>query len=250
MGFIQHLVWEVTRNNPVQIGATLNLGSDGNLVLADVDGRVVWQTNTPNKGVTGIKLLENGNLVLHNAKDKFLWQSFDHPTDTLLPGQSVRVGLRHKLVSRASPGSSLDGPYNLIVSPNDMSIFYKTQNKHTQNFIPYYTLPSINQGSTLKQVQFVVNTLNQFSSTLSVDFILQNGNYTGPIYTLTKTRYNSTLSFLRLDYDGNLRIYAYNDNASIKLGMFNFWTIDLDEVHESECQLPEKCGEFGVCDKD
>jgi hypothetical protein len=79
-------VWEANRGNPVHENATLTFGSNGNLVLADADGRVAWQTNTANKGVVGFKLLSNGNMVLLNSKGNFIWQSFDYPTDTLLVG--------------------------------------------------------------------------------------------------------------------------------------------------------------------
>ncbi|KAK0599227.1 hypothetical protein LWI29_003432 [Acer saccharum] len=81
---------------------TLTFGRNGNFVLAEANGRVEWQTNTANKGVTGIKLLRNGNLVLHDKNGKFTWQGFDHPTNTLLAGQSVKINGRDKLVSRTS----------------------------------------------------------------------------------------------------------------------------------------------------
>ncbi|KAI3965714.1 hypothetical protein MKX01_010671 [Papaver californicum] len=50
-----------------------------NLVLADVDGRIVWQTKTANKGGTGTK-----------KKRRFIWQSFQHPTNTIVRGQSLK----------------------------------------------------------------------------------------------------------------------------------------------------------------
>lgn len=84
-------VWDANRNDPVHENATLTFGQDGNFVLVDADGRLVWQTKTANKGVTGIKLLPNGNFVLHDKNGKFSWQSFNHPTDTLLAGQSVKI---------------------------------------------------------------------------------------------------------------------------------------------------------------
>ncbi|KAE8681106.1 epidermis-specific secreted glycoprotein EP1-like [Hibiscus syriacus] len=108
-------VWDANRNDPVRENATLTIGEDGNFVLADVDGRVVWQTNTANKGVTGIRLLPNGNLVLYDKNGKFVWQSFDHPTDTLLVGQSVRIDGRNKLVSRTSDVDGSDGPYSIVL---------------------------------------------------------------------------------------------------------------------------------------
>jgi hypothetical protein len=59
-------VSEANRSNPVRENATLTFGKDGNLVLADADGRLAWQTNTASKGVVGLKLLSNGNMILHD----------------------------------------------------------------------------------------------------------------------------------------------------------------------------------------
>ncbi|CAL8150839.1 unnamed protein product [Prunus armeniaca] len=64
-------VWEANRGNPVGENATLTFGTDGNLVLADANGRVAWQTNTANKGVVGFKLLPTGNMVLYDQGLKY-----------------------------------------------------------------------------------------------------------------------------------------------------------------------------------
>ncbi|KAK3198654.1 hypothetical protein Dsin_022069 [Dipteronia sinensis] len=63
---------EANRGKPVRENATLTFGTDGNLVLADADGTVVWQTNTADKGVVGFKLLSNGNMGLHDSKGNFI----------------------------------------------------------------------------------------------------------------------------------------------------------------------------------
>ena len=44
-------IWEANRGSPVKESSTLTFGEDGNLVLAEADGRLVWQTDTANKGV-------------------------------------------------------------------------------------------------------------------------------------------------------------------------------------------------------
>ncbi|KAJ6423469.1 hypothetical protein OIU84_024427 [Salix udensis] len=54
----------------------------------------------------------NGNMVLHDSRGNFSWQSFDSPTDTLLVGQSLRVGGVTRLVSRASEEENSNGSYN------------------------------------------------------------------------------------------------------------------------------------------
>ncbi|KAH9303895.1 hypothetical protein KI387_008299, partial [Taxus chinensis] len=83
--------------------------------LIHADGTLVWSTNTFNKGVAGIELQTNGNLVLYDKNNRSVWQSFDHPTDTLLVGQSLKIDTVKKLVSRASEKDGSEGPYSLVM---------------------------------------------------------------------------------------------------------------------------------------
>lgn len=53
---IMRWVWDANRNLPVKENATLTFGVEGNLVLADPDGAIAWQTNTAHKGVVGLKV--------------------------------------------------------------------------------------------------------------------------------------------------------------------------------------------------
>lgn len=48
-------VWEADRGKRVGKNATLTFRPDGNLVLADANGTIAWQTATPDKGVAGLK---------------------------------------------------------------------------------------------------------------------------------------------------------------------------------------------------
>ncbi|MCL7028689.1 hypothetical protein MKW94_002400 [Papaver nudicaule] len=108
-------VWSANRNHPVGENSTLTFTSDGNLVLAESDGRIAWQTNTADKGVTGISMQPNGNLVLHDKAGKFVWQSFNYPSDCLLVGQLLMHSRGKKLVSRASEWDSREGSYSLVI---------------------------------------------------------------------------------------------------------------------------------------
>ncbi|KAA8523996.1 hypothetical protein F0562_010573 [Nyssa sinensis] len=204
-------VWEANRGNPIRQNATLTFGSDGNLVLADADGRVAWQTGTANKGVVNFELLPNGNMVLLDSNGKFVWQSFDYPTDTLLVGQSLRAGAASKLVSRASERDNSNGPYSLELEPKSCE-----------------------------------ERDNGFSYFLRFDYTVKNPSSTG-IRNLARARYNSTLTFLRLGIDGNIRFYTYNDNVDTGAWEVTYTLFDRDWT-ESECQLPERCGQFGLCE--
>ncbi|KAI3862895.1 hypothetical protein MKW92_036022 [Papaver armeniacum] len=88
----QNIVWVANRNNPLKDSSgTLRIADDGNLVISDGRGVVYWTTNvsritTPTNPVA--ELLDTGNLVFKFLND-VVWQSFDHPTDTLLPGMKI-----------------------------------------------------------------------------------------------------------------------------------------------------------------
>lgn len=97
----------------MKVNATLQLGQDGNLVLADSDGTLVWSTNTTGKSVSGLNLTEKGDLVLFDKVTRTIWQSFNHPTDSLLPGHSLVTG--QKLTASVSADNLSQGLFSLTV---------------------------------------------------------------------------------------------------------------------------------------
>ncbi|KAF2314386.1 hypothetical protein GH714_025956 [Hevea brasiliensis] len=228
-------VWEANRGNPVGENATLTFGTEGNLVLADANGRIAWQTYTANKGVVGFNLLSNGNMVLYDSKGTFIWQSFDHPTDTLLVGQSLKLGAATKLVSRASEKQNINGPYSLVMEDKTMAMYYKSPN--SPNPLLYFIFSRLlDVMAPLQQVTF--------RSDLSLAY--QGAKSSGGTITLRRPKYDTTLSYLRLEIDGNLRIYTYDDNADWSAWQVTYALFSRDSW-ETECQLPERCGNFGLC---
>ncbi|KAH0654579.1 hypothetical protein KY289_032257 [Solanum tuberosum] len=107
------LVWSANRNNPVRANATLQLRQDGGLFLIDSDGTMIWSTNTSGKVVAGFNLTVVGNLVLFDKSNHTIWQSFDHPTDTLVPGQMINEG--QKLRSSVSATNRSEGLFTFEV---------------------------------------------------------------------------------------------------------------------------------------
>ncbi|KAK2972282.1 hypothetical protein RJ640_014340 [Escallonia rubra] len=102
------VVWTANRDNPVNgKGSKLSLRRNGVMFLTDVDGKVVWQTNITTYNAQRAEVLDTGNLVLKDPKGEILWQSFDYPTDTLLPSQTFTKS--NKLIAAVRKGNFASG---------------------------------------------------------------------------------------------------------------------------------------------
>ncbi|KAK1382176.1 epidermis-specific secreted glycoprotein EP1-like [Heracleum sosnowskyi] len=240
---IMRWVWDANRAKPVREKATLTFGTDGNLVLADVDGTVAWQTGTANKDVVRLELLPNGNLVLINSKGIFVWQSFDHPSDTLLLGQSLQSSGPNKLVSRLSDVDASDGSYSYVLEKSQLSLYYKPKNVKTP--ILYYENVIGNGKGILSKAQFTMEPFTTIESDTiwAYEFHLESS-------VLSRVKYNATYSMLRINSDGNLKIYTYEEHVDYRAWEVTYVLFDRDDGRESECKMPQRCGSLGVCEDD
>ncbi|XP_050288888.1 G-type lectin S-receptor-like serine/threonine-protein kinase RKS1 [Quercus robur] len=121
----QTVVWVANRNDPVKDSSgVLSINQFGNLVLHDSFNRLLWSTNVSVQETTSCvaQLQDSGNLVLIQGNNKkVLWQSFDYPTDTLLPnmrlGLNRIIGLDRFLTSWKSEDDPGTGDYFYKMNP-------------------------------------------------------------------------------------------------------------------------------------
>ncbi|KAJ0046847.1 hypothetical protein Pint_04358 [Pistacia integerrima] len=117
---IQTVVWVANRVNPINDSSgLLMINSTGNLVLTSQNKTVVWSANLTIEVQSPVlaELLDSGNLVLRDEQvsnsETFLWQSFDYPSDTLLPemkfGWDLKNGLERRLTAWKSPSDPSPG---------------------------------------------------------------------------------------------------------------------------------------------
>ncbi|XP_014508974.1 G-type lectin S-receptor-like serine/threonine-protein kinase At1g11410 [Vigna radiata var. radiata] len=123
----QTVVWVANRDAPLNdTSGVLSMDNHGNLVLHSNNTRnldPVWSSNAsmPSTNVSA-KLLDTGNLVLIQAdKIVFLWQSFDYPSNTMLPfmklGLNRQTGLDRFLTSWKSANDPGTGNLTYKIDP-------------------------------------------------------------------------------------------------------------------------------------
>ncbi|CAM8891157.1 hypothetical protein QQ045_027466 [Rhodiola kirilowii] len=247
--YVPRWVWEANRGKPVGEMATFALLANGNLVITEADGRVAWQTNTTNKDVVRFELLPNGNMVLYNSKGAYVWQSFDTATDTLLVGQGLKLGGTTKLVSRASARDNSDGPYSLVMEKDTLVLYYTSPTSGMR--YAYYSFADRFNTLTgaLETVTFqcAPQTDENVAFNLYLNYTVTDKSFFGsPV--LVRPNWNVTYSMLRLGIDGSLKIYTYyipveRTKWEVTYSLFS-------EGYAGGCQLPEKCGKFGLCMSD
>ncbi|KAK3028945.1 hypothetical protein RJ639_037609 [Escallonia herrerae] len=208
------VAWSANRNEPVAINATLRLTREGDLLLADSNGRLVWSTNTTGKGVSGLNLTDTGNLVLLDQNNAIVWQSFNHPTDTLLRGQVFVPG--QKLTASISPSNLNEGRFSLAYNNTHLVAYVKSSPPQLYfNFS--YMFPE-----------------NQYVQRF------KNGSFGSFIFPPLPV---AVEQFMRLDTNGHLAAYKWGGSG---------WTMMADLMAGTDgghCGYPMVCGEYGVCSK-
>ncbi|OWM78738.1 hypothetical protein CDL15_Pgr002909 [Punica granatum] len=219
------VVWSANREFPVKINSTLELTSYEDLVLKDSDGTIAWSTNTSGKSVVRLTLTEVGNLLLLDERNGTVWQSFDHPTDSLLPGQILLAG--QKLTASVSSTNWTDlGYLSFTLTRSGLLGLMETDRPHI-----YYQHNFTHDFSTndMVYVKYGFGGLSLFL----------NSEYDITVIVIT----DSILPrLLKLGSDGHLRLYEwYNDSLTWEQAD-DLLTGDL-----GECGYPTACGEYAIC---
>ncbi|KAJ6842388.1 receptor-like serine/threonine-protein kinase SD1-8 [Iris pallida] len=134
----QKIVWVANRGSPV-INSTglLSVTANGTMMITDRKSTIVWSIgSTSGSNVSFAQLLDDGNLVLKQDDintQRYAWQSFDHPTDTLLPGMKLGLdritGLSRNLTSWKTETDPSEGEYSLVNTDNNVYVYSRSGKK-------------------------------------------------------------------------------------------------------------------------
>ncbi|KAL4198165.1 hypothetical protein AMTRI_Chr03g138820 [Amborella trichopoda] len=226
------LVWSANRDQPVQDGSIIQFTLDGKLGFTDSHGQQSWIYNGTD-AATSASILDTGSFVLLNSRSSIVWQSFDHPTDTLLPGQSISEGTN--LASSRLERDYRTGRYLLGFQTDGNLVLYQ---KYRQNLVPnvaYYASGTDGANSPLTFVfnrtgnLYLINSTNQIISTIS-------SNIVNPVEDYYQRA--------TLDFDGFFRQYSLLKNPNNGESWTRVSTIPGDK---DACSVPGICGLNGYC---
>ncbi|XVF82410.1 hypothetical protein PTKIN_Ptkin16aG0045200 [Pterospermum kingtungense] len=232
----QTVVWVANRENPINdTSGILSIDSLGNLALFQGNKTLpVWSTNISTGGTTNsfAQLLDSGNLVLlqNDTERAILWQSFDYPTNTLLPymkiGLSFRTGLNRFLTSWKSSNDPGKGNCSVRYDPSGFPQAYSYK-----DLAPY--------------VRIGTWTGQRWSGAPQMISLVYNISYVNTDEELTVTEgvmNASIITRMIIDETGTVVRYAWNNQA-------HRW-IEYISFPKEQCDFYAHCGPNGYCNSD
>ncbi|KAM3212964.1 hypothetical protein ACQJBY_065776 [Aegilops geniculata] len=178
------------------------------LSLTDNTGSIIWTNPYPSLQAGSILTLQDsGNLqLLATGGMPITWESFQHPTDTLLPGQSLGSG--KALLSRRSDMVFFPGRYSLQVQGDGNIVLYLTNlatgnlDSHNAYWSTNTYLPGNQVGNMTIFFDSSGHLYYQSNDSTVVDLI--------PPHPKSRFGYHQHAS---LDPDGIFRMYTRPKNA-------------------------------------
>ncbi|KAK9714792.1 hypothetical protein RND81_06G120400 [Saponaria officinalis] len=231
---ILEIIWVANRDHPVNdSSALLKISDDGNLQLMDAQNKIYWSSNVfSNTNNTVAQLLDTGNLILlPKGSNTRIWQSFDNPTDSLLPGIKLTFDksandTKTKIQSWKSSTDPSSGRYRIVSLPRELPEFFIVDgDKILWRSGPW-------NGYLFLGVPY-------FHSEVASGFNVDDHDDTIDISYDVAVQDESFLERYVLTYEGVLVQKISNDSGVN-------WEINW-QSWESECDVYGKCGAFAVC---
>ncbi|CAI8612374.1 unnamed protein product [Vicia faba] len=226
-----NIVWMANREQPVNgKHSKLYLLNTGNILLLDAGQLNTWSSNTASNDPLELYLKEDGNLVLRELKGTtILWQSYDFPTNTLLPNQPLTRYT--KLISSRSYSNYSSGFYKLFFDDNNVIRLDYDGPDVSSTYWPPTWMSSWDAGRSNYNSSRIalLDSLGKFIS--SDNYIFSTYDYG----TLLQRR-------LTIDSDGNIRVYS---RRNLSENWYVSW-----QVISNTCIIHGICGANSTCSYD
>ncbi|XP_073277899.1 G-type lectin S-receptor-like serine/threonine-protein kinase At4g03230 isoform X1 [Primulina huaijiensis] len=226
------IVWVAGRDAPLpDASGVFGIKDDGIVKLWNRD-KLFWSAtnvaDTRNLNRT-LKLLDSGNLILFDggSSGASLWQSFDHPTDTFIPGMQMDG---KSLTSWISPSDPATGLYSFLQDQNVYSIkkistdyYWKSHDAGSLNI--YNDVPNY--------VDQMLGGLDQTNGQLLAD------RTTYIRYNFSKHAVYNNVTRVLMNSSGLIQYFEGDD--------YGGWSLRWSEPND-RCKVYEPCGNSANCD--
>lgn len=212
------IIWSANRDAPISNSGKMYLTSEG-ISIVDDNGNLKWSTQKLQARVYALNLTEMGNLILLDQSNGSLWESFDHPTDTVVPGQHFLPGA--VLSSSVSDTNLSAGDYRFMINSSDAVLKWKGQ--------IYWKL------SMDTQAYVISSQLVDYMAVNETGLYLFGGN--GSVVVIQVSLALSDFWIAKLDSSGQFIVLSQSGSGMQKevLGP------------DDGCRIPSACGSMGLC---
>ncbi|XP_038981791.1 G-type lectin S-receptor-like serine/threonine-protein kinase At1g11300 [Phoenix dactylifera] len=224
----QTIVWTANRDSPItDTSGFLTLSDDGDLMIFDGRGSSSTVASGSGTNNTALTILDSGNLVLRDANNlsRIFWQSFDSPTDTLLPGMKLRRRIRQNqlLTSWKSFDDPASGVFSFGIDPNGTAQLFSWREGNISwasgvwNGREFSLAPDLTESSIMNY-EFVTNNDESYFT-----------------YHVNE----SIITRFIIDLLGQIQKMTWLEDTQ---EWILFWS-----QPRTQCEVYNRCGAFGVC---
>ncbi|EHA8589194.1 Receptor-like serine/threonine-protein kinase SD1-8 [Cocos nucifera] len=227
------IVWVANRQHPIfGRNSSLSITTNGTLIITDQNSKTIWSSDLLGLANPVAQLLDNGNFIVKEANGddnvprSFAWQSFDYPTDTLLPGMklgwNLTSGFNRNLTSWTNPSDPTPGSYTMVldIHGDPQIIVWKGSNRQGRvgpwNGQRFSGMPNV-------------------SPDFVVDFVMKNDE----VFYMNNTTNTSIMGRLLLYYTGVVVRRVWDDDTQ----MWSTFTLEPKDT----CDMWSQCGSYGLC---
>ncbi|XP_071698129.1 G-type lectin S-receptor-like serine/threonine-protein kinase SD2-5 [Rutidosis leptorrhynchoides] len=219
------IIWSANKDSPVGDSDNFSFDNDGNAYLQS-NGTVVWSTNTASNGVSAMQLFDSGNLVLVKEDGSVVWQSFNHPTNTLMPKQDFVKG--KKLVSNMKNNLS----FSLQIKTDDLMLFGEFNTPQ-----PYWSMG--------KDKRRIIN--NNGGDTNSANIEANSWRFYDVNKVLLWQFVFADVSADESDGDNSTWVAVLEDDGFVKFYDLQSQITASNQIPDDPCSRPQACPSYFVC---